>query len=55
MLLGNAAGQHPESATLERLGRWIAEQTGATFGWLVDGGNAVGAAARRGGAEAPAA
>jgi len=43
VLLGNAAGQHPESAALERLARWIAEQTGATFGWLVDGGNAVGA------------
>ena len=43
MLLGNAAGQHPDSAALERLARWIAEQTGATFGWLVDGGNAVGA------------
>ncbi len=43
VLLGNAASQHPDSATLERLARWIAEQTGATFGWLVDGGNAVGA------------
>jgi NADH-quinone oxidoreductase subunit G len=52
VLLGNAAGQHPDSAALERLARWIAEQTGATFGWLVDGGNSVGAqlvgAARRG-------
>ncbi len=43
VLLGNAAGQHPESAAIERLSRWIAEQTGASFGWLVDGGNAVGA------------
>jgi len=43
LLLGNAAAQHPDSAALERLGRWIAEQTGATFGWLVDGGNGVGA------------
>ncbi len=43
VLLGNAAAQHPESATIERLARWIAEQTGASFGWLVDGGNAVGA------------
>ena len=43
VLLGNAAAQHPESAAIERLSRWIAEQTGATFGWLVDGGNAVGA------------
>ena len=43
VLLGNAAAQHPESAEIERLARWIAEQTGASFGWLVDGGNAVGA------------
>jgi len=43
VLLGNAVAQHPDSAALERLARWIAEQTGATFGWLVDGGNGVGA------------
>ena len=43
VLLGNAAAQHPKSAEIERLARWIAEQTGASFGWLVDGGNAVGA------------
>ncbi len=43
VLLGNAVAQHPEAAEIERLGRWIAEQTGASFGWLVEGGNAVGA------------
>ena len=43
VLLGNAAAQHPDAAEIERLGRWIAEQTGASFGCLVDGGNAVGA------------
>ena len=43
VLLGNSAAQHPDSGRLERLARWIAEQTDATFGWLVDGGNAVGA------------
>jgi NADH-quinone oxidoreductase subunit G len=43
VLLGNAAAQHPDAAEIERLARWIAEQTGASFGWLVDGGNAVGA------------
>jgi NADH-quinone oxidoreductase subunit G len=43
VLLGNAAAQHADVAVLERLARWIAEQTGATFGWLVDGANAVGA------------
>jgi len=43
VLLGNAAAQHGDAAVLERLARWIAEQTGATFGWLGDGANAVGA------------
>ncbi|MBV9891132.1 MAG: molybdopterin-dependent oxidoreductase, partial [Rhizobacter sp.] len=43
VLLGNAAAQHADAEALERLGRWIAEQTGATFGWLGDGANAVGA------------
>jgi NADH-quinone oxidoreductase subunit G len=43
VLLGNAAAQHADADVLERLGRWIAEQTGATFGWLGDGANAVGA------------
>jgi NADH-quinone oxidoreductase subunit G len=43
VLLGNAAAQHPDAALIERLGRWIAAQTGATFGWLGDGANAVGA------------
>ena len=43
VLLGNAAAQHPDAATIEQLARWIAEQTGASFGWLVEGGNAVGA------------
>ena len=43
VLLGNSAAQHPDAAQLERLGRWIAEQTGASFGWLVDGANGVGA------------
>ena len=43
VLLGNAAAQHPDAMQLERLGRWIAEQSGATFGWLVDGANGVGA------------
>ncbi len=43
VLLGNAAAQHPQAGELERLARWIAAETGATFGWLGDGGNAVGA------------
>ena len=43
VLLGNAVGQHADAALIERLARWIATQTGATFGWLGDGANAVGA------------
>jgi NADH-quinone oxidoreductase subunit G len=43
VLLGNAVAQHADSATIERLARWLAEQTGASFGWLGDGANAVGA------------
>ena len=43
VLFGNTAAQHPDAVQLERLGRFIAEQSGATFGWLVDGANGVGA------------
>ncbi|MEO5735156.1 MAG: NADH-quinone oxidoreductase subunit NuoG [Rubrivivax sp.] len=43
VLLGNAAAQHPQATELARLASWIAQHTGASFGWLVDGGNAVGA------------
>ncbi len=43
VLLGNAAASHPCAAEIERLGRAIAAATGATFGFLVEGGNAVGA------------
>ena len=37
----------PTAPPLERLARWIAEQTGATFGCLVDGGQQRRRAARR--------
>ena len=43
VLLGNAAAQHPDAAAIEQAARAIATATGASFGWLVDGGNAVGA------------
>ncbi len=43
VLLGNAAASHPQAAEIERIGRAIAATTGATFGFLVEGGNAVGA------------
>jgi NADH-quinone oxidoreductase subunit G len=43
VLLGNAAAQHPQAVTLLALARWIAEQTGATVGYLTADANTVGA------------
>ncbi len=43
VLLGNAAAQHPQAAELLALANFIAAQTGASCGYLGDGGNAVGA------------
>ncbi len=43
VLFGQAAMSHPRANELAALGRWIAEKTGATFGFLGAGGNAVGA------------
>jgi NADH-quinone oxidoreductase subunit G len=43
ILLGNAAAQHPQASSLLGLANWIGSQTGATVGFLTDGGNAVGA------------
>ena len=43
VLLGNAAAQHPQAALLLSLASWIAEHTGATVGYLGEGGNTVGA------------
>ncbi len=43
ILLGNAAAQHPQASTLLALANWIGEQTGATVGFLTEGGNRVGA------------
>jgi NADH-quinone oxidoreductase subunit G len=43
VLLGNAAAQHPRAAELLALANWIAEQTGATCGFLGEAGNSVGA------------
>lgn len=42
VLLGNAAAQHPQSSQLHAAAQWIAEQTGARFGYLTEGGNTVG-------------
>jgi NADH-quinone oxidoreductase subunit G len=43
ILLGNAAAQHPQAATLLALAQWIAAQTGATVGYLGAAANTVGA------------
>ena len=43
ILLGNAAAQHPQASRLFAIARSIANQTGASVGWLTDGANAVGA------------
>lgn len=42
VLIGNAAAEHPQAADLVALAQWIAAQTGASFGFLGQGGNAVG-------------
>ncbi|MDP3654354.1 MAG: NADH-quinone oxidoreductase subunit NuoG [Rhodoferax sp.] len=43
VLLGNAATHHPRSSSLLSLANWIAEQTGATVGFLTEAANTVGA------------
>ncbi|MCS0590836.1 NADH-quinone oxidoreductase subunit NuoG [Massilia norwichensis] len=42
VLLGNAAAQHPQASALHAAAQWIAEQTGARFGYFVDAANTVG-------------
>ena len=43
ILLGNAAAHHPQASNLLALVQWIAEQTGARFGYLTEAANTVGA------------
>ena len=43
VLLGNAAAQHPQAASLLSLANWIAAQTGSTVGYLTEAANTVGA------------
>ncbi|MBW8901512.1 MAG: molybdopterin-dependent oxidoreductase, partial [Massilia sp.] len=43
VLMGNAAANHPQAAQLHAAAQWIAEQTGARFGYLVEAANSVGA------------
>lgn len=43
VLLGNAAAHHAEASALLALAGWIAEQVGATVGYLTEAANTVGA------------
>jgi len=43
VLLGNGAAHHARAASLLALAQWIAEQTGARFGYLTEAANTVGA------------
>lgn len=43
IFLGNAAAHHPAATALLSLANWIAEQTGATVGYLTEAANTVGA------------
>jgi len=43
VLLGNAAAHHVHASGLLALANWIAEQTGATVGYLTESANTVGA------------
>ena len=43
VLLGNAAVQHPQASSLHAAAQWIADQTGATLGYLTEAANTVGA------------
>ncbi len=43
VLLGNAAAEHPQASSLLALAQWIAQQTGASVGYLSAAANTVGA------------
>ena len=43
VLLGNAAAHHAHASKLLALANWIAEQTGASVGYLTEAANTVGA------------
>ncbi|TFW31694.1 NADH-quinone oxidoreductase subunit NuoG [Massilia horti] len=42
VLLGNAAGHHPQASQIHAVAQWIAEQTGCKFGSFVEAANTVG-------------
>jgi NADH-quinone oxidoreductase subunit G len=43
VLLGNAAAHHERASTLLALAQWLAEQSGARWGYLTEAANTVGA------------
>ncbi len=43
VLLGNGAAHHAQASSLLALAQWIAEQSGATVGYLTEAANTVGA------------
>ncbi|SDV50004.1 NADH-quinone oxidoreductase subunit NuoG [Chitinasiproducens palmae] len=43
ILLGNGVARHPDLAAIHGLAVWLAEQTGATLGFLPEAANSVGA------------
>ncbi|MCA8405693.1 NADH-quinone oxidoreductase subunit NuoG [Burkholderia cenocepacia] len=43
VLLGNVAVRHPQFAKLHAVAQWVADNTGATFGFLTEAANTVGA------------
>jgi NADH-quinone oxidoreductase subunit G len=42
VLLGNAAAQHPDASKLHAAAQWVAQNTGATLGFLTEAANTVG-------------
>ena len=42
ILLGNAVAHHPQGAAIHAAAQWLAETTGARFGYLVEAANTVG-------------
>jgi len=42
VFLGNAAAQHPQASQLHAIAEWIAQNTGAGFGYLTEAANTVG-------------
>ncbi|SNT21339.1 NADH dehydrogenase subunit G [Noviherbaspirillum humi] len=42
ILLGNAAASHPQASQIHAAAQWIADNTGAKFGYLTEAANTVG-------------